>query len=425
MRLLLISLDAAFKQDAQTLLGLPALGRLADEGVFCDSVQTIYPTLTYPVHTSLLTGCYPDRHGIDHNEKDMPRLPAAKRPWYWDADEIKAETLHQAAFKAGREVASILWPVSGHNTSLRYSFPEVHALPGENQTLKMLRYGSFRWLLESEIKYGKTRPSSKQPHLDRFAALLAQKLIEKQYNPDPEKHLKSDVEPTASRKAMHMPDMLTLHLVDLDAARHAGGVHSEEARAAMIRLDQCLGRILKALEAAGVMKDTVIAVVSDHGQADVTRVLALNEWLKASGLPARAQTLGMGAYIRCDRGAYQQVYDALSLHRETLRLKHIYTRQELRQMHAPEGLLMAVEPEDGIEILDHLHDAPHAATHGFGIDHPAAQCLLWLCGPPFLKGARLHSCSIVDVAPTLARAVHLELKGAQGRVLQEAFLPPE
>jgi len=177
VRLLLISLDAAFEEDAAFLLSLPNLGALADRGVFCQRVQTIYPSLTYPVHTTLLTGCYPDKHGIGHNEKFVPRLPPEKRPWHWDAEEIQAETLHQAAWRAGREVASILWPVSGHNRAIRYNFPEVHALPGENQTAKVLHYGSFWWLLRSELKYGRTRPSIKQPHLDRFAALLAQKLI--------------------------------------------------------------------------------------------------------------------------------------------------------------------------------------------------------------------------------------------------------
>ena len=424
MRLLLISLDAAYQADAKTLLSLPALGRLADEGVFCGSVQTVYPTLTYPVHASILTGCYPDAHGIDHNERFLPNVPASKRPWHWDAADIQVETLHQAAYRAGREVASILWPVSGHNRAVRYNFPEVHALPGENQTLKVLRYGSFAWLLQSELKYGKTRPSNKQPHLDRFATLLSQKLIEKQYNPHPPTRRRSDVEPTAKRKAMHMPDVLTLHLVDLDAARHAEGVQGAEAKAALVRLDQCVGRLLEALEQAGVMDDTVIAVVSDHGQVDVTRTLALDAWLKASGLPARAQTLGMGAYIRLDRGVYQEVYDALSLHMDELGLQHIYTRQELRHMRAPADILLAVEPLAGTQIVDHVDEAPQAATHGFGIDHPAAQCLLWLSGPLFRKAARLRGCHVVDIAPTLAQAIRIPLPQAQGRVLQEAFLQP-
>ena len=422
MRLLLISLDAAFHDDAQMLLSLPTLGRLADEGVFCDQLQTIYPSLTYPVHTSLLTGCYPDKHGIDHNERFMPKLPADKRPWYWDAADIKAETLHQAAHKAGREVASILWPVSGHNPYVRYNFPEVHALPGEQQTLKVLRYGSFGWLLQSELKYGRTRLSTKQPHLDRFATLLVQKLIEKQYHP-PKVPKITDVEPSAKLKARHMPDVISLHLVDLDATRHHHGVHGSETKLAMVRLDQCVGHLLEALEQVGVMEDTVLAIVSDHGQSDIMRVIALDEWLKTSGVSARAQTLGMGAYIRCDRGAYQQVHDALSLHMEELRISHIYTKQELHAMHAPEGVLMAVEPEDGVAFVDLIDDKAEAATHGFGPSHPAAKCLLWMAGPPFLAGARLRAAHVVDVAPTLARAIHLELPGAQGRVLEEAFRP--
>ena len=59
MRLCMISLDAVAQPDADRLLGLPALSALAAEGVFCRNVKTVYPTLTYPIHASLLTGCRP------------------------------------------------------------------------------------------------------------------------------------------------------------------------------------------------------------------------------------------------------------------------------------------------------------------------------------------------------------------------------
>ncbi len=417
MRLLLISLDAAFQADAQTLLSMPNLGALADRGVFCQKVQTIYPSLTYPVHASILTGCYPDKHGIPHNEHYAPELPAAKRPWYWDAGEIRVSTLHQAAARAGREVASILWPVSGHNKSIRFNFPEVHALPGENQVAKVLRFGSFWWLLQSELKYGRQRVSNEQPHLDRFAALLTEKLIRRQYNPKSP----GSVDPGPRKKRQHMPDVITVHLVDLDATRHRTGTHSEEARAALFRLDANVGAMLKALEAAGVMEETIVAVVSDHGQADVSREFALDAWLKAAGVPARAQTLGFGAYIHCERGDYHAVLDVLEKNRKELHIETVYTRQQLRAMHAPQGIVLAVEPEEGVEYVDDFGQEQHRGNHGFGPDHPAAQCLLWLSGPPFLKGARLHSAHVVDIAPTLAYALRLELPEAQGRVLYEAF----
>lgn len=422
MRLLFVTLDAAFCEDAESLLAMPTLGALADEGVFCDHVQTIYPSLTYPVHASLVTGCYPDKHGIGHNEKYRPDLPAAKRPWYWDHAEIQVDTLTSAAARAGREVASLLWPVSGHSRHIRYNFPEVHALPGENQTLKVLSFGSAWWLLKSELRHGRTRPAITQPHLDRYATLLAEQLILKQYNPDPLPQDRQDVEPSARRRSMHMPDVTMLHLVDLDAARHAHGTHSGEAEAAKLRLDQNLGRLMAALHRAGALKDTIIAVASDHGQADIQRALALDSWLKAQGLPARAQTLGMGAYIHVERGHYHFVYDAMCLHQEELGLKAVYGREALRAMHAPEGIELAVEAAEGTEIVDDLDDEAHRATHGFGPDHKAARCLLWLSGPPFLKGARLREANLVDIAPTLAYALRLSLPEAQGRVLKEVFV---
>lgn len=417
MRLLMISLDAAFQADAKTLLAMPHLGALANRGVFCDSVQTIYPSITYPAHVSILTGCYPERHGVSHNEKYFSDLPPQNRPWNWNAEEIKTETLYQAASRAGREVASILWPVSGHNQAIRYNMPEVHALPGENQTIKILRYGSFWWLLKTELKFGKTRVSTSQPHLDRFSVLVAQKLIQKQYNPEK----KVSVEPSQRKKNQHMPDILAIHLVDLDATRHREGTHTEGVKVALLRLDQHVGVLIKALEEAGVLEDTVVAVMSDHGQADVEKEFALDSYLKASGIPAHAQTLGFGAYIHCARSDYTEVLAFLQQNKNRLYIKQIYTRRELRNMHAAKDIILAVESVDGVEYVDGLDGTPHLATHGFGPDHPAAQCLLWLSGPPFLKGARLHSAQLVDIAPTLAHALCLELKEAQGRVLFEAF----
>ena len=167
MRLVLISLDACFQQDAETFLALPNMARLTQSGVFCDNVQTVYPTLTYPIHTSIITGCYPDTHGIGHNEIYAPNDVPGLRPWHWDEKDIQVPTLFSAAYKAGREVATLLWPVTGHARGIKYNFPEVLALPWENQVLKVLKYGSALWLLKNELKFGKQRVSTQQPYLDR------------------------------------------------------------------------------------------------------------------------------------------------------------------------------------------------------------------------------------------------------------------
>ena len=274
MRLCMISLDAVAQPDAGRLLGLPALSALAENGVFCDSVKTVYPTITYPIHTSLITGCYPCTHGIGHNQPFQPDTAPEMRKWFWSVGDIKAKTLYQAAKEKKLDVASVLWPVSGKNRFARRNFPEVLPLPGENAALKMIRYGSPEWILRMEALYGRPGKSIRQPHLDDYAALLCERLYAS-YRP---------------------PDVLTVHLVDCDAMRHQYGVESEEAHTAMERLDTRVGRIIDAVRKANLLEETLFCVVSDHGQQDAPNGILLDRELR-SACGAQAQSLGMGAYI--------------------------------------------------------------------------------------------------------------------------------
>ena len=133
MRLCMISLDAVAQPDAGRLLGLPALSALAENGVFCDNVETVYPTLTYPIHTSLITGCYPRTHGIGHNQPFQPDAAPEMRKWFWSVGDIQVKTLYQAAKEKKLDVASVLWPVSGMNRYVHRNFPEVLPLPGKTR----------------------------------------------------------------------------------------------------------------------------------------------------------------------------------------------------------------------------------------------------------------------------------------------------
>ena len=394
MRLCMISLDAVAQPDADRLLSLPALLALKERGVFCDNVRTIYPTITYPIHTSLLTGCYPDVHGIGHNQPFQPDTPPRRRAWFWDAREIRVKTLHQAAKEKGMDVASVLWPVSGKNRAVRRNFPEVLPLPGENAMLKMLRYASPLWVLRMELLYGKTRKSIRQPDLDDYAALLCEKLY-------------------LSRRP---PDVLTVHLVDCDAMRHTHGTDSQEAHAAMERLDARVGRIMAALQKAGILDDTLFCVVSDHGHQDTPRAIPLDRLLRAA-CGARAQFLGMGAFIfGQDLAAAQK---ALEAHRAEWAVGHIYSEDELRALHAPADVHLAVDALPAHCFVDEMEETH--GEHGFSLNCPQARTLLWLSGPGVRRNARLAGANLVDIAPTLAHLLGLSLPQAQGTVLREAL----
>ncbi len=405
MRLLLISLDGLWESDFPLLAEMPYIGALIRAGVSCKNVQTIYPALTYPVHATILTGCPPGEHGIAHNQPFAPDLPPKKRPWYWEAAMIRRPTLHQIVCEQGGRTASILWPVTGKNRYIHWNFPEVLALPGENQTLKMLRYGSAAWILAMEARYGRERKSIHQPDLDDYAALLCEKLL----------------------LMRRPPDLITLHLTDCDEMRHLHGADSPEAREAIRRLDKRVGLLTTALDKQNLGGDTVVALVSDHGLADVSRPVSLDAALVQAGLGdiCRAQSTGMGAFLRFSKETEEnirKVWAFLEQNAQALGISHIYGARELADMGAGGNLRLAVEAAPEVVFADDLAlEKRAAATHGFGPSHPAAQCLFVMAGPGVKKGAALPKADMEDIAPTLMRAVGGKMPSARGKVLADCF----
>ncbi|HEV7842705.1 MAG TPA: ectonucleotide pyrophosphatase/phosphodiesterase, partial [Pyrinomonadaceae bacterium] len=126
-RVLIISLDGL---DARYLnrrdeygLKIPNLRRLMAEGVVAQGVISVFPSVTYPAHTTIVTGAYPARHGIYGNEVRETPVGTASREWYWFARDIRAETLWDAARKRGLKVGMVSWPVG--TGAGDYNVPEI------------------------------------------------------------------------------------------------------------------------------------------------------------------------------------------------------------------------------------------------------------------------------------------------------------
>ena len=318
------------------------------------------------------------------------------RAWYWEIGQIQRKTLHQAAREKGLDVASILWPVTGKNPYARRNFPEVLPLPGESAVKKMLTYASPLWILRMELLYGKQRKSILQPDLDEYAALLCEKLY-------------------ASHRP---PDLLTVHLVDCDAMRHWHGVDSPQAHAAMERLDRHVGQIMSAVEKAGLMEETLFCIVSDHGQQDAKNGVMLDRELKKA-CGARAQTLGMGAYIFGED--LEKIRETLEKNQEKWKIRRILGKKEIRAMHGPRDVQLAVEAEENCCFIDEEEET--FGEHGFSVQEPQAKTFFLLSGPGVKKEMEIPEMQLVDIAPTLAKALGLTLPDAEGKSRTEIFCP--
>ena len=399
MKVVLISLDALFDQDLPLMRQQPFFGEFLAHASGCTHVRTVYPALTYPAHTTLVTGVDPRQHGIGHNQPHHPELEASMRPWYWDRAQVKVPNLFDAVKEAGGSCASVLWPVTGKTKSIRWNFPEVLALPGENQTWKMLRYGSPLWLLQMELRHRSERVSLREPYLSDYATILLKDVI-----------------------ASHAPDLSAVHLVDLDDMRHHHGVFNRETRKAIQRLDHRAAEIWETMQHTPGMEGAALCLVSDHGQADVRETVSLGEALTRLGLGSlfTVQSNGFGAYLffrqKEEEAAHLgELTDFLRQHMEELRASAVYSAEDLAAMGAVEGVSLAVEAAPGVVYDDGLPQAKREkATHGFGPGPAAENCLFALRGKGIREGVWIPDMPMRDVAPTLVGILGVKMPQARG-----------
>ncbi len=404
-KVVLVSLDAFFIADTERLDPACFLAGMLRDGAFCRRVETVFPALTYPIHVTMVTGCDPARSGVGQNQPPQPGVPKPERVWYWERKHIRVPTLFDAVKEAGGKNCSILWPVGCRNPAVRWNFPEVHPLKGENAALKALRYGTPLYILAEEKRYGHLRKGIEEPYLSDYAAALAADTIRR-----------------------HRPDFTAVHLIDLDEARHHHGTFSAEAAAAVARNSARLADLYRAVTETPGMKDALLIAVSDHGQEDIRETVNLTALLREQGLDRKlfVQSNGMSAYFFPGEEPADGRAPAELIPPERWKemgISRLYTRAELDALHAVPEPLFAAEAAEGVVFSDSLDEEKReAATHGFGPGREADLCLFAVYGKGVKKGAEIPAMRMRDVGPTIAGLMGLELPGADGTDLSSSFL---
>jgi predicted AlkP superfamily phosphohydrolase/phosphomutase len=125
---LLISIDGlrpgdVLEADKRGLV-LPNLRRFLTDGAHASGVTGVLPTLTYPSHTTLMTGVSPGKHGIVSNNSFDP-MQINQGGWYWYAQDVKVPMLWDAAAKAGLSTGNIHWPVSVAAKGISWNLPQI------------------------------------------------------------------------------------------------------------------------------------------------------------------------------------------------------------------------------------------------------------------------------------------------------------
>jgi predicted AlkP superfamily pyrophosphatase or phosphodiesterase len=394
---------------------VPNLRRFLTAGTYADGVHGVIPTVTYPSHTTLVTGVPPSKHGIYANTTFDP-LQKNLQGWYWYAEDIRVATLWDAAALAGRSTASIQWPVTV-GARITWNIPEVWRA-GTDEDAKLLRAVSTPGLLaEAETSIGAYRGGvDTSGEGDEVRGLYAIWILEHK-----------------------RPAFLTLHLTALDHVQHEKGPFSPEAIAILETIDSIIGKIQDSVQrvAPGHVD---VAIVSDHGFAKTDAQLNLfpafrdaqlfstdkrgkiTDW-KAMPWP----TGGSAAIVLKDphdAATVTQVRDLLAkLSSDPANgIDRVLEADDLHQRggYPTASFFVGLKPAwrtafTADEPL--VSKVKIGGTHGQLPDLPDLRASFFLIGPGVPAGRSLGLIDMRDIAPTLAHLVGLSLPEADGKIL--------
>lgn len=396
-------------------LQIPTLEALMKKGATSDGALSVYPTLTYPSHTSMVTGVNPGKHGVVGNKSFDP-YENDLDGWRWYAEDIKRDPIWRVASRAGYSVATIHWPVTV-GAEVTWRVPEYWRAKNE-QDKKLVRAVSTPGLLE--------RVAEEKPDFwSRFVP------------PNVHDDALTDIAVHLIKK--ERPNLLLLHLVEVDGEQHGHGLFSKEALQAIENSDRQLGRIVEAIRHAGIENDTSIIVASDHGFMNAGMMVRPGVLLRQSGLVTmkegkvgewKATMLNNSGHAyfylndpqdRATGEALRKLFESKS--KEAMSgIGRIYSREEVVQFGGDPTAYLAVEASPGFQFGSGFageYNAPpvYKATHGYDPRRPELKASLIIAGPNVKHGA-LKAARLIDIGPTIASWLSLSLPNTDGSPLR-------
>lgn len=425
--LIVISFDCLSALDFPILEKLPHFQTLIKQGTYVQNVESIYPSVTYPCHTSIVTGNYPNRHGVINNTLLQPGNPSPD--WNWYRHCVQGTTLYDEAKRANMTTAALLWPVTG-KAKIDYNLPEIFPnRPWQNQILVSLMNGSPLFQINLNRRFGHIRNGLNQPELDDFV-------------------LESTVHTIRTKK----PNLMLVHFTDLDSMRHFHGFSSQEALVSIHRHHDRLGRIITALKESGIYDNSTIVVLGDHSALDENKVLNPNVLFhrhKLISTDTKGRILNWKAYCKsCDGSAYIYVKDKQDsetvqilknllfslLNDSKSGIEKVLTGKEAGEKGADPTCAFMVEAKKGYYFLDDYEgeymktitendvrtDKKYTlATHGYSPKKDQYSTIFMAAGKGIQQNTVIPSIRLVDEGPTLARLLGVNLGNTDGRIIEE------
>tara|TARA_B100000809_G_scaffold251997_1_gene286159 strand:+ start:894 stop:2195 length:1302 start_codon:yes stop_codon:yes gene_type:complete len=264
-RVILISIDGFrgdILRDKFFADDLPNLARLSEMGESCSNVQTVFPSLTYPAHTSMITGVLPQKHGILNNRPFIPEKNFID--WFWYADSIKVPTLITKSHDKGLVTLGVSWPVTV-GAKIDWMLPEMKSVHDSISTIDLVRKHDHPKTFLESAKVRGVVPEDGNPSGYNRDLLLHEVFMD-----------------AFARKAPHLS---LYHMIETDLIQHEFGKKSNKTKDAFMFMDSLVGNIMSFLDKNELWESTTLIIIGDHGfrdykkQVNVNRLFEKKNWL--------------------------------------------------------------------------------------------------------------------------------------------------
>ena len=375
----------------------PNIHALMQDGAYAKAVNPVFPSITYPNHTTIITGVGPSKHGIYYNSIFEQQGSTGKI--YWQDSSIHAPTLWSAAKQKGLVVASLFWPVSA-GAPVDINIPDIGA-KGEAIREQFTKPQGFIAALKKEvfgnadsIDYGKNQ------NVGKIAAYVIKK---------------------------SKPDLMMVHVFSVDHAQHLQGRNGLMVEEAVSDADETVGIIVNALKESGIWENTVLFVGGDHGFYNIAHNLSPNTWLKNAGLMNNVKNNDWKAQFNNGSGGSTFLYlknpsDKITLEKVMKILDdqpdsikqyfRILTRKQLDKADANPEVALALTAEHDASFNNTLS----GGTHGHFPDTKQIKTGLILHGPGIHRGAVIEEMDMRDMASIISQVLNISLPKSEGKI---------
>lgn len=394
-------------------------------GAYAEGVRGSFPTVTYPSHTTIISGVLPAKHGIYYNTPVEPLGISGK--WFWNYKDIKVPTIWTAAKEAGLTTAGVSWPVTV-GAPINYNLPEYVVLPqnkGEKKDeIKGLFQESYPKALYQEVqdyaigKFGEYGATLDYYSNDQNKARMAAYILKR-----------------------YKPAFLALHIAGTDHFEHEQGRDGDKVRSAVAGADVAIKTLIDAVATAGMSKNTTFIITGDHGFVDIHTQFKPNVLLAKLGLyndadktswKAYFQQSGGSAFLHLkdpkDKASLDKIKQALrQLPTGLQRMFHVLDKEALTTAQGDPNAVLALAANQGFSFgasaAGELLAPVSGGTHGYlPTDFKEIQTGFVAFGNGIKAGTVIPLMGQEDIAPLIAKLLNLNL--ATDGVLYPGLLMP-